>query len=150
MRIKTAVSERAVSIKKMVAGYICEEPNLSYVRVNVNSCVRKTAGSGNDNSLKGYITKRLTPSDKNVINAELLHKSLVNQPPPPPPPTTALWRPRHLYTKEEKDEQWTDVHGRSSTSRAKVTVKVTLRNSSGIKWSREGENQQTKKGKKSF
>ena len=67
----------------MVANKFYQEPNLSYVRVNANNSVFKQPGDNSDQSIRGYITKGLSPSDKKVINAQLLHKSLIEQAPPP-------------------------------------------------------------------
>ena len=68
----------------MVATKFEQEPNLSYVRINPHTKVFKQPGDNSDKSIRGYITKGLSPSDKQVINAQLLHKSLIEQDPPPP------------------------------------------------------------------
>ena len=68
----------------MVANKFEQEPNLSYVRINPHTKVFKRPGDSADESTRGYITKGLSPSDKNVMNAQLLHKSLTEQAPPPP------------------------------------------------------------------
>ena len=67
----------------MVASQIYEDPNTSYVRINTNSTAGKES-KDDDKSIRAYITKGLSPSDKSVINAQLLHKSLVEQPPAAP------------------------------------------------------------------
>ena len=59
---------------------------MSYVRLNPNSSVTKEPGDDPDHSIRGYITKGLSPSDIRVINAQLLHKSLIEQTPPTPRP----------------------------------------------------------------
>ena len=98
----------------MVRSYTIEEPNLSYVCLNLNSRAgtvnrENETSTGEEDTKKVYITQNLSASNKKVINAELLNKALTQQNLPPPPPTTALWRPRHLYNDEEKDEIWSDV-----------------------------------------
>ena len=68
----------------MVANKFEQEPNLSYVRINPHRKVITQPGDNADDSIRGYITKGLSPSDKQVIYAQLLHKSLTEQAPPPP------------------------------------------------------------------
>lgn len=58
----------------MVVPYASEKPNLSYVRINQNT------SDGTGPSIKTYITKGLVASDPFVVNASLLHPSLVAQP----------------------------------------------------------------------
>ena len=108
----------------MVRSYTIEEPNLSYVRLNLNSRAGKVnreneTSTGEEDTKKVYITQNLSASNKKVINAELLNKALTQQNLPPPPPTTALWRPRHLYNDEENDEIWSDVTEKTNNSTAK-------------------------------
>lgn len=57
----------------MVCNFEPEEYDLSYVRVNVS------AGRGHA-AVKAYITKNLSATDKNVVNAGLLHPDLLVQP----------------------------------------------------------------------
>jgi len=103
----------------MVVDNPFEEPNLSYVRVNQHSNAKaplandKVPGTGE--SIKCHITKNMSPSDPLVVNAELLHKSMVDQLEPNPQPTVPLWTPVHLYASEERRpllharDEWTEV-----------------------------------------
>ena len=83
-----------------------EEPNLSYVRVNLNSSPVGTAPAGHvpgiGESIKCNLIKTMSRSDPQVVNAALLHKSMVEQEEPIPKPSVPLWTPGHLYASGEK------------------------------------------------
>ena len=90
----------------MVAENPFEEPNLSYVRVNQNCNVKPPSSydkiSGTGESVKCHITKNMSPTDPLVVNAELLHKTMVDQVEPQAQPSFPLWTPVHLYASGER------------------------------------------------
>ena len=90
----------------MVADSVYKEPNLSYVEVNQNSSLvgPVPAGSvpGPSESVKCHIIKTLSRTDPQVVNARLLHKSMVEQEEPIPKLSVPLWTPVHFYASREK------------------------------------------------
>ena len=98
----------------MVASKRYQDPNMSYVRINTNSCVNKKPGD-DDSSIRGYITTDLSARDKNVITAQLLHKSLREQTPPQTPRT-------------EKHGETTSV-----VEQTRLRVKVSIKTEKGSK-----------------
>jgi len=109
---------------QMVRSLNLEEPNLSYVRVN------QATSPGNGESIKCQITKSMSPTDPSVVNGELLHKSMIEQPVPQQIGTTPLWRPGHLYSEEERAEDgfrfvgWEQL---PSLSNSEASVKVSTK-----------------------
>ena len=105
-----------------------EEFNLSYVKVNQNSSLAGTAPSGNvpstGESVKCNLIKTMSRSDPQVVNAALLHKSMVEQEEPIPKPSVPLWTPEHLYASGEKrllcysKVEWKEISSEESTVRA--------------------------------
>ena len=57
----------------------------------------------------------MSRSDPQVVNAALLHKSMVEQEEPIPKPSVPLWTPEHLYASGEKrllrysKEEWKEI-----------------------------------------
>ena len=82
-----------------------EEPNLSYVRVNLKSSpvgnVPTENVPGIGESIKCSLIKTMSQSDPQVVNAALLHRSMMEAE-PIPKPSVPLWTPEHLYTSGEK------------------------------------------------
>ena len=82
-----------------------EEPNLSYVRVNLKSSPVGNAPAGNvpgtGESIKCGLIKTMSRSDPQVVNAALLHRSMMEAE-PIPKPSVPLWTPEHLYANGEK------------------------------------------------
>ena len=82
-----------------------EEPNLSYVRVNLKSSPVGSAPAGNvpgtGESVKCSLVKTMSRSDPQVVNAALLHRSMMEAE-PIPKPSVPLWTPEHLYASGEK------------------------------------------------
>ena len=83
-----------------------EEPNLSYVRVNLKSIPVGNAPAGNvpgtGESIKCSLIKTMSRSDPQVVNAALMHRSMVEAEEPIPKPSVPLWTPEHLYASGEK------------------------------------------------
>ena len=83
-----------------------KEPNLSYVRVNSKSSPVGNAPAGNDpgtgESIKCSLIKTMSRSDPQVVNAALMHRSMVEAEEPIPKPSVPLWTPEHLYASGEK------------------------------------------------
>ena len=102
-----------------------EEADLSYVRINFNSSPVGTAPAGNvpgiRESVKCNLIKTMSRSDPQVINAALVHKSMVEQEEPIPKPSVPLWTPEHLYTSGEKRHlrhsrvEWKEIRSEKST-----------------------------------
>ena len=109
----------------MVLDCPLEEPNLSYVRVNLNSSPIGTAPAGNvpgiGESVKCNLIKTMSRSDPQVVNAALLHKSMVEQEEPIPKPSVPLWTPEQLYASGEKrllrysKVEWKEIRTEKST-----------------------------------
>ena len=82
-----------------------EEPNLSYVRVNLKSSPVGNVPTGNvpgtGESIKCSLIKTMSQSDPQVVNAALMHRSMMEAE-PIPKPSVPLWTPEHLYTSGEK------------------------------------------------
>ena len=144
----------------MVFDYPLEEPNLSYVRVNQNSSLTGTAPAGNipgaSESVKCNLIKTMSRSDPQVVNAALLHKSMVEQEEQIPKPSVPLWTLEHLYASGEKrllrysKVEWKEISTEESTSGAEasdVRRSVALCAKSGRK--RRLEETTTKKKKRS-
>ena len=74
----------------MVCEFITAELTKSYVRVN-----QKTS-PGIGKSVIGIITRHLAHTDPAVVNASLLHPSMVTPPAEPSPLSVQYWRLRHL------------------------------------------------------
>ena len=89
----------------MVFGNPIEEPNLSYVRVNLKSSPVGNVPTGNvpgtGESIKCSLIKTMSQSDPQVVNAALMHRSMMEAE-PIPKPSVPLWTPEHLYTSGEK------------------------------------------------
>ena len=112
----------------MVADCLHEEPNLSYVKVNQNSSLVESvpAGSvpGPSESVKCHIIKTMLQTDPQVVNAGLLHKSMVEQEEPIPKPSVPLWTPVHLYAGGEKHllrytrVEWKEINHEEPTTKA--------------------------------
>ena len=83
-----------------------EEPNLSYVRVKLKSSPVGNAPAGNvpgiGESIKCSLIKTMSRSDPQVVNAALLHRSMMEVEEPIPKPSFPLWTPEHLYASGEK------------------------------------------------
>ena len=83
-----------------------KEPNLSYVRVNLKSSPVGNAPAGNvpgiGESIKCSLIKTMSRSDLQVVNAALMHRSMVEAEEPIPKPSVPLWTPEHLYASGEK------------------------------------------------
>ena len=73
----------------MVSGFDIVNPDVSYVRINQ----RTSPGTGE--SVRMNITTSLSTTDPAVVNAALLHPSMVTPPTEPLHPTVPDWRPRH-------------------------------------------------------
>ena len=82
-----------------------EEPNLSYVRVNLKSSpvgnVPTENAPGIGESIKCSLIKTMSQSNPQVVNAALMHRSMMEAE-PIPKPSVPLWTPEHLYTSGEK------------------------------------------------
>ena len=82
-----------------------EEPNLSYVRVNLKSSPVGNVPTGNvpgtGESIKCSLIKTMSQSDPQVVNAALMHRSMMEAE-PIPKLSVPLWTPEHLYTSGEK------------------------------------------------
>ena len=82
-----------------------EEPNLSYVRVNLKSSPVGNVPTGNvpgtEESIRCSLIKTMSQSDPQVVNAALMHRSMMEAE-PIPKPSVPLWTPEHLYTSGEK------------------------------------------------
>ena len=89
----------------MVFDYPIEEPNLSYVRVNLKPSLVENAPAGNvpgiGESIKCSLIKTMSRSDPQVVNAALLHRSMMEAE-PIPKPSVPFWTPEHLYANGEK------------------------------------------------
>ena len=114
----------------MVADCLHEEPNLSYVKVNQNSSLvgPVPAGSvpGPSESVKCHIIKTMSRTDLPVLNAGLLHKSMVEQEEPIPKPSVPLWTPVHLYASGEKRllrytiVEWKEINHEEPTTKVQA------------------------------
>ena len=108
-----------------------EKPNLSYVRVNLNSSPVGTAPAGNvpgiGESVKCNLIKTMSRSDPQVVNAAPLHKSMVEQEEPIPKPSVPLWTPEHLYASGEKrllrysKVEWKEIRTEESTIKTEAS-----------------------------
>ena len=82
-----------------------EEPNLSYVRVNLKSSTVGNVPTGNvpgiGESIQCSLIKTMSQSDPQVVNAALMHRSMLEAE-PIPKPSVPLWTPEHLYASGEK------------------------------------------------
>ena len=76
-----------------------EEPNLSYVRVNLKSSPVGNVPTGNVPGTGESVT--MSQSDPQVVNAALMHRSMMEAE-PIPKPSVPLWTPEHLYASGEK------------------------------------------------
>ena len=130
----------------MVAENAFEEPNLSYVRVNQNSNIVGPVPTGkipgSCESIKCHITKNMSPTDPQVVNAGLLHKCMVEQAEPTPKPSVPLWTPVHLYASGERRlllyarEEWKEIKPEESTPKVEaksVWRSATSQTNSGTK-----------------